>query len=183
MAPQPLSVFWRIAMKQSTTEWVIVPDNITVIACETGEAWFLELDNCGEILPFSRPMTCRGTRGSTAALLNGAIALGFGSAECHVTDCAVSLPNYVFNLVGTYHNARRTPSNYVLAAKRFRQLGRLDIASYLETHALEETGHDRLILKDLRALGLPAERIVANLVPDGVKPLVDLFDRVSSADY
>jgi pyrroloquinoline quinone (PQQ) biosynthesis protein C len=40
-----------------------------------------------------------------------------------------------------------------------------------------------LALKDLRALGLPGERIVANLVPTGIKPLCDLFERLCFKDY
>ena len=71
----------------------------------------------------------------------------------------------------------------MLAAKQMRALGRPEIASYLEMHALEETGHDRLIIKDLTALGLPAERLVAGLIPDGVKILVEIFDSYSSSDY
>ena len=58
-----------------------------------------------------------------------------------------------------------------------------DIAAYLETHAREETGHERLALKDLRELGLPAERIVANLVPKEIKQLCELFDHLAASDY
>lgn len=170
-------------MDNGTAEWVTVSDSVAIIASETGECWFLDLDDYPETLPFAGPMTGRGTRGSTAALLNGAVALGFGGDDGHLRDRALSLPKYVFHLVAAYHNARRTPGHYRQAATRFRELDRPDIASYLETHAREETGHDGLVLKDLRALGLPAERIVANLVPGGVRPLCEFFDRLSSADY
>jgi len=47
----------------------------------------------------------------------------------------------------------------------------------------EETGHDRLALKDLRALGLPAERLVANFIPEGIKPLCKRFDDLCVEDY
>jgi hypothetical protein len=170
-------------MNNPTTEWVVVSDNIAIIACETGEVWFLELDDYADMLPFSTPMTGKGTRASTAALLDGAVALGFGSDEGDLNHRAASLPKYVFDLVGSYHNSRRTPGHFIQAAKRFRELNRPDLASYLETHAREETGHERLVLKDLRALSLPAERIVANLFPEGVTPLCELFDRLCSADY
>jgi hypothetical protein len=170
-------------MNTVTTEWVIVSDSTAIIARETGEFWFLELDDWGDVLPFARPMTGKGTLGSSAALLNGAVALGLGSDEGGREARAASLPKYVFDLVGAYHNTRRTPGNFMQAARCFRELGRTDIASYLETHAREETGHDRLILRDLRALSLPAERIVTNLVPEGVKGLCELFDRLSSSDY
>jgi hypothetical protein len=123
-------------MTNPTTEWVVVRDNIAVIASEIGDVWFLELDEREALSPFSKQMTCKGTVKSTAALINGAIALGFGLTQESATDDTVSLPQYVFNLVGTYHNARRTPRNYRRAANRLKELGRQDIASYLETHAL-----------------------------------------------
>jgi len=50
-------------------------------------------------------------------------------------------------------------------------------------HAREETGHERLALKDLYELGLPAERIVANLMPEGIGRLCGLFDRLAASDY
>ena len=169
-------------MNIEVTEWVVVPGNMVIVARGTGEIWFLELDDRGDVLPFARPMTGKGTRESTAALLNGAVALGFGSVG-HSDNHEPSLPKYVLDLIGAYHNSRRTPGHFLQAAERFRELSRPHIASYLETHAREETGHDRLVLKDLRALGLPAERIVANLVPEGMKTLCDLFDRLCSSNY
>jgi hypothetical protein len=170
-------------MNSPTTEWVVVPDNTAVIASETGEVWFLDLDPGDQTSPFAKPMTGKGTRGSTGALLNGVVSLGFGRDQGDANLHTASLPRYVFDLVGSYHNSRRTPGHFLQAAKRFREIERPDLASYLETHAREETGHDRLVLKDLRALGLPAERIVANLFPDGIKPVWEFFDRLTSADY
>lgn len=169
-------------MAKMTTEWVVVADNTAIISSETGEFWFLELDRNSDLLPFVKPMMGKGTRSSTGALLNSAVALGLGSDEGHLQDQVVSLPRYVYDLIGAYHNSRRTPGHFLKAAKRLRELGREDISSYLETHAREETGHDKLVLKDLRAMGLPAERIVANLEPN-VKPVYEFFDRLASSDY
>jgi hypothetical protein len=170
-------------MNKSTVEWIVLPGDIAIVATETGQVWQLALGSFGENSPFEREMVGEGSPLSTAALLNQAIAAGFGRQEQDSEDEAISLPQYVYNLVGTYHNARRTPENYLLAAKQMRALGRPEIASYLEIHALEETGHDRLIIKDLTALGLPAERLVAGIIPDGVKILVEIFDSYSSSDY
>lgn len=167
----------------ATIEWVVLRDDTVVIAHESGQWWVTERSLAGEIDPFAAPMTCPGTPGSTAALLNGAVAAGFGTDKQYLGDCIVSLPKYILNLVGAYHNARRTPGNYRKAAARLREWGRDDIAHYLETHAKEETGHERLALKDFRSLGLPGERLVENLFPDGAMPMVELFDRLSSADY
>jgi hypothetical protein len=170
-------------MDRQTIEWIVLPDDIAIVATESGRAWRLSLDNLGESNPFRTEMTGRGSRGSTAALLNEAVAFGFRDDEEDSGAEEISLPQYVYNLIGTYHNARRTPGNYVLAAKQMRELGRPEIASFLETHALEETGHDRLIIKDLNALGLPAEQLVESLIADGVKPLVEMFDSYSSSDF
>jgi pyrroloquinoline quinone (PQQ) biosynthesis protein C len=57
------------------------------------------------------------------------------------------------------------------------------VAAYLEVRAREETGHDRLALKDLRALGVPGERLVANFIPEGLKPLCKRFDDLCAEDY
>jgi len=39
------------------------------------------------------------------------------------------------------------------------------------------------VLKDLRALGLPAERLVANLVHEAIGPLCEFFDRLVETEY
>jgi pyrroloquinoline quinone (PQQ) biosynthesis protein C len=49
--------------------------------------------------------------------------------------------------------------------------------------AQEEAGHERLALKDLYALGLPAKQIVANCKPASIKPLCTLFDEYCVQDY
>lgn len=169
-------------MSDLTVEWVSVSEGITIISRETREFWFLDVNHCEDVLPFTRPMTGNGTRESTAGLLNGAVALGFADNRSDLKKNPASLPRYVRDLVGSYHNARRAPGHFSRAAARLNEMNRPEIASYLEAHAREETGHDRLALKDLRALGLPAERIVANLIPEGWRPLYEIFDRVCSSD-
>jgi hypothetical protein len=171
-----------MAKIEMTAEWVALPNDVAIVSRETGEYWFLDLTGQPNITPFAAPMTGAGTRGSTGGLLNGAVALGFAGHDGE-TQGALSLPRYVFDLVFSYHNAHRAPGHFREAAKRFRELDRPEISSYLETHAREETGHDRLVIKDLRALGLPAERIVANLLPEAMRPLCDLFDEFASSDY
>jgi hypothetical protein len=47
---------------------------------------------------------------------------------------------------------------------RFNELRRPEVAAYLEVRAREETGHDRLALKDLRALCVPGELSTGALV-------------------
>jgi len=167
-------------MYNSSAEWVLFPPANAIVAAESGETWFLKFDHREELGPFAEPMTGPGALKSTGALLRGAVSLGFGGADARRK---ASLPAYVFDLVGSYHNARRTPGHFQAAAKRFRSIDREDIAEYLETHAIEETGHERLVMKDLKALKLPAERIVENLIPEGVRVLCEFFDELTFNEY
>jgi hypothetical protein len=173
----------RMTQTERHVEWVALPDGTAVVSRETGEYWFLELADQPECGPFATPMTGKGTCGSTGALLAGAVERGFAGHNGERGRAALSLPKFVFDLVFSYHNAHRAPGHFRAAARRFRELDRPEISAYLETHAREETGHDRLVIKDLRALGLPAERIVANLVPEAMSPLCDLFDEFAASDY
>jgi hypothetical protein len=128
-------------------------------------------------------MTGIGAMGSTVRLLDGAINLGFAGIEKRLARPEPSVVGYIVALVGAYHTSVDTPRNLQRAARRFNELGRPEVAAYLEERAREETGHDRLALKDLRALGVPGERLVANFVPDGIKPLCKRFDDLCAQDY
>jgi hypothetical protein len=116
-------------------------------------------------------------------LLDGAINLGFAGTEKRLARPDPTLVGYIVALVGAYYTSVDTPRNLRRAASRFQELGRPEIAAYLEERAREETGHDRLALKDLRALGMPAERLVANFIPEGIKPLCKRFDDLCVQDY
>jgi hypothetical protein len=174
----------RFLVAQLVTEWVNVTANISIIARESGEAWFHTRSGTREGLdPFATPMTGVGARGSTVGLLDGAINLGFARIEKRLARPDPTLAAYIVALVGCYHTTVDSPRNLRRAAGRFKELGRPEIATYLEDRAREETGHDRLALKDLRALGVPAERLVANFVPEGIKPLCKRFDDLCIQDY
>jgi hypothetical protein len=128
-------------------------------------------------------MTGAGSAGSTVGLLDGAINLGFAGIEKRLARPDPTLVGYIVALVGAYHTSVDTPRNLQRAASRFNELGRPEVAAYLEERAREETGHDRLALKDLRALGVPGERLVANFIPAGIKPLCKRFDDLCVQDY
>ena len=171
-------------MAQLVTEWVNVTDDISIIARESGEVWFHTPSGTKEIAdPFAMPMTGEGSAGSTVGLLDGAINLGFAGIEKRLARPDPTLVGYIVALVGAYHTSVDTPRNLRRAASRFNELGRPEVAAYLEERAREETGHDRLALKDLRALGVPGERIVANFIPEGIKPLCKRFDDLCIQDY
>ncbi|WP_156438674.1 hypothetical protein [Bradyrhizobium valentinum] len=171
-------------MARSVLEWVSVTADISIIARESGEVWFHTRSGTKEDTdPFAAPMTGVGSTGSTVGLLDGAINLGFAEIEQRLARPEPTLVGYAVALVGAYHTSVDTPRNLRRAAARFEELGRPEVAAYLEERAREETGHDRLALKDLRALGLPAERLVASYIPEGIKPLCKRFDDLCVEDY
>jgi len=178
-------------MVHPVTEWVRVAGETAIIARESGEVSFHALDGGeAEVVALAERMTGGGTLVTTTGLLDGAISLAFEQTDRRSgqTDSAPggerpNLLRYIYALAGAYHTAKDTPRNLLRAAEHFKNIGRPEVTAYLEMRAREEAGHERLALKDLRALGLPAERIVANLVPAGIKPLCDLFDRFCFKDY
>jgi len=171
-------------MARLVTEWVNVTGDISIIARESGEVWFHTPNGTKEdVDPFATPMTGVGSMGSTIMLLDGAINLGFSGIEKRLARPDLTLAGYIVALVGAYHTSVDTPRNLRCAARRFEELGRPEVAAYLEERAREETGHDRLALKDLRALGVPGERLVANFKPEGIKPLCKRFDDLCAQDY
>ncbi len=172
-------------MTQRVAEWVNVTGDISIIARESGEVWFHNSSGAkGGLDPFATPMTGAGATGSTIGLLDGAISLAFSRYEQQrLAHPDVTIPAYIVALVGAYHTSVDTPRNLRRAAQRFNELGRPEVAAYLEERAREETGHDRLALKDLRALGVPGERLVANFIPEGIKPLCKRFDDLCAETY
>jgi pyrroloquinoline quinone (PQQ) biosynthesis protein C len=171
-------------MTRLITEWVNLPGNISIIARESGEVWFHTPSGTRQHLdPFASPMTGVGAMGSTIGLLDGAINLGFAAIEKRLARPDPTLIGYVVALVSAYHTSVDTPRNLQRAASRFNELGRPEVAAYLEERGREETGHDRLALKDLRALGMPGELLVANFIPAGIKLLCEHFDELCAQDY
>jgi hypothetical protein len=171
-------------MSQTVTEWVKVADNISIIARGSGEVWFHNQSAAkDDIDPFATPMTGAGAAASTVGLLDGAINLGFAAIEQRLAHPTPTIPSYILALVGAYHTSVDSPRNLRRAATRFAELGRPEVAAFLEERAREEAGHDRLALKDLRALGAPGERLVASFVPEGIAPLCRHFDDLSVQDY
>jgi hypothetical protein len=171
-------------MARPVSEWVKLTSDVSIIARESGEVWFHTSRGGKQNLdPFATRMTGLGSTRSTVGLLDGAINLGFARIEKRLARPDPTLAGYIVALVGAYHTSVDTPRNLRRAASRFKELGRPEVAAYLEERAREETGHDRLALKDLCALGVPAERLVTNFIPDGIKPLCKRFDDLCVQDY
>src|SRR5262249_32018074 len=136
-----------------------------------------------DVDPFATPMSGAGAAGSTVGLLDAAVNLGFAGIEKRLPCPEPTLAGYIVALVGAYHTSVDAPRTLRRAARRLGGLGRPEVTAYLEDRAREETGHDRLALKDLRALGVPAERLVATFIPEGIKPLCKRFDDLCIQDY
>jgi hypothetical protein len=171
-------------MMHPVTEWAEVAGNTVIIARDAGEVWFYPFSSLEEeALPFAKPMTCKGTLHSTVGLLDGAIRLAFERTDDQPAKPDPSPIRYIYSLVGAYYTSKDTPRNLLRAAKRFEEIGRMAVSRYLKMRAQEEAGHERLALKDLYALGLPAKQIVANCKPASIRPLCDLFDDYCVQDY
>ena len=171
-------------MSRPVAEWVNVTDDISIVARESGEVWFHNRSEANSRPdPFAAPMEGAGAPGSTIGLLDGALNLAFSTIEKQLARPEPTLAGYIVALVGAYHTSVDTPRNLRRAAKRFQDMGRPEVAAYLELRAREETGHDRLALKDLHALGVPGERLVASYIPEGIKPLCERFDELCAEDY
>ena len=172
-------------MTHLVTEWVNVTGDISIVARESGDVWFHRSAGIQDEKadPFATPMMGLGAPGSTVLLLDGAINLGFAPIEKQLACPDLTLAAYIVALVGAYHTSVNTPRNLLRASARFEKLGRPEVAAYLEERAREETGHDRLAIKDLRALGVPGEKLVANYIPEGIKPLCQRFDDLCVEAY
>jgi len=171
-------------MMHTVTEWAKVAGDTVIIARDAGEVWFHSVSSLEEVaLPFAKPMTCKGALLSTIGLLDGAIRLAFERTDDQPANPDPRLIRYIYSLVGAYYTSKDTPRNLLRAAERFKEIGRIEVTRYLEMRAREETGHQRLALRDLYALGLPAKQIVENCIPVGIKPLCDLFDEFCVQDY
>lgn len=171
-------------MPRPITEWVDINGDVSIVARESGEVWFYTHDQSKEPSgPFAAPMTGPSSLGSAVGLLDGAISLGFSRIKDNLATPAPTIAGYALALIGAYHTSVDTARNLLRAARRFEALGRPEVTAYLEERAREETGHDRLALKDLRALGLPAETLVGNLMPEGIKPMCKRFDELCAEDY
>ena len=148
-------------MARLVTECSNVTGDVSIIARKSGEVWFHTPKGTEvNVDPFATPMTGVGSAGSTVGLLDGAINLGFAGIEKRLARPDPTIVGYIVALVGAYHTSVDTPRNLRRAAGRFNELGRPEVAAYLEERAREETGHDRLALKDLRALGVFTRRAI-----------------------
>jgi len=124
---------------------------------------------------------------TTRQIMVGAFYGGFPQCDSDekvgsVATGALSLLRYIHNLAGGYQTTHATPPTMRRVAERLAASGRHTAARYCLHVAEEESGHDRLALMDLAALGLPAREFVARLRPKASLALVELFTRLADSD-
>lgn len=156
-------------------EWVLIEENIAVVA-DKGRAWLHKIDEQTQ-RPWINQMTGPGSLETTGPLLNAVVAFGISTSgpETYTRD------RYVVDLISAYHNTHKTVPNFKRAAETLRQAGRDNLAEYLLHHGVEETGHDGFVIKDLTAMGLPADLV--EKMPSGILPVLEIFDQLAEASY
>lgn len=113
-------------------------------------------------------------RGLLAAAIHAGRVDGLRAGE-KLKSQQPSLLRHVWMLLRNYVTTHATPAIMRHAAERLRQQGRHDPADFCDEKAVEETGHDRLALRDLQALGLDGEKLVEALKPEKGLTLVAYF--------
>lgn len=98
---------------------------------------------------------------------------------------ADDLRRYIYALCISYHSTKVAWENFTRARDQLAKLGDDHAAEFMDQKAHEERGHDRLALRDLQSMGLPAAELVRGVVPPRAHVTRRLFDRLSrlSAPY
>ena len=132
---------------------------------------------------FGKPMSGPGTRGGTRGLLDGAVQAGFVPDESVPQRTDISVPWLIRKLARDYWTTQATPGLLAEAAPRLRDRGLEVLAVLAERKVREETGHDRLALKDLAGLGLDAQAVVGLIRPPGAEALTGSFASYVRSDF
>jgi hypothetical protein len=169
------------AAAAAALEWAAVGPDAVVVA--TPQRAWLHRPDPWTADPFRTPMLhAPGDRAATGWLLEGAVAVGVRAAGPAPTPPPLSRLRWVWRLAGLYHLTTHTPGLLRAAEARFRAAGRDALADWAADKARDEAGHDALALRDLRALGLPAEAVVEALRPPVAQRMVAWFRAAAEED-
>jgi len=162
-------------------EIAVVAPGTVLVSLDNGNFLVPNCSPLGFRSPWLVTMAANPSISSTRALLAAAFYAALKQQQEAGGGCVseLTLPGVILNLIGSYHTTHATPRLLRTAADRFRALGRLSLVACLEQKIREESGHHRLALMDLRALGLPAERLVAAIKPSMIVKLLDYFEAVA----
>ena len=114
---------------------------------------------------------------TTKKLLDTAIVLGKRVASVERELPSLNVKNWVWSLVSQYHVTHPTPQLMREAARRFKAQNRQQLAEWAEEKAIEETGHDRLALRDIQSLGYQAQALADTYMSPSAKILINYFVR------
>jgi hypothetical protein len=142
-----------------------------------------------DVAPCIETLQDIGDANVTRQMMAGAFYAGFPQRACDekiaddsVTTTAPSLLRHIHSLAGAYQTTHATPPTMRRVAERLAARGQHTAATHCLHVAQEESGHDTLALKDIAALGLPAQEFVAHLQPKSSLALVELFTRFADSD-
>jgi len=155
-------------------EWTRLGPGKVLVA--TAERAFLHTPGgAGETTAFSLPMHGPGSLATTRNLLDGAVGAGQRAVPRAEAPPPLTQARWALRLAGYYCTTHATPGLMAEAAVRFAAAGEASLARWAEQKTRDERGHDQLALRDLRALGYDAERVVEALVPPTAAGLCRYF--------
>jgi hypothetical protein len=160
-------------------QWAPLTPQLIVVATDQ-RAWLHRPLAIGD--PFDEPMTTsRASVASTQKLLDGALAAARQSLPVPSGRPLTAL-RWAWRLAFQYHTSHATPRLLAEAAQRFGAMGRPGMAESCERKRDEESGHDTLALRDLRALGYREDNVVAACQPPTAMALIEYFESCVRSD-
>ncbi|MDB4930304.1 MAG: hypothetical protein JWM10_2788 [Myxococcaceae bacterium] len=160
-------------MDTSLTEWVQLAPGRLLIA--TAESAWLEVGSAPR-----DEMRGPGSLATTRKLLDGAVGAAFSAARPEGVP-ALTRPRCVLRLAASYHLTHSTPALLTAAARGFAAQGRPALERWATEKVREESGHDRLALRDLEDLGYPALAVAEALRPSTAMRLLGYFEETARA--
>ena len=159
-----------------TAQWVQLGGGETLIA-SSDRAWIQSPQAAALELWGSMPPSLTGTLDATRQLLEGAIAAAErGAAPTSLWP--LTAPRWALDLVDQWYTAHHSVALLPVAIEHYERMDRPELAAFARCKLEEETGHDRLPLKDLDALGYDAEAVVREIEPGWTaRSLVDYARR------
>jgi hypothetical protein len=156
-------------------EWAEVAPGRVVVAT-ADRIWVHAPVFNGQPDPFALPMDGAGSVETTRRLLDGAIGAAGRDASRPAVRPSLTPARWAWRLAGYYQTTHATPRLMAAAADRFAAADREALAAWARDKVREETGHDRLALRDLAALGYDSVRAVDHLAPPTAVALVRYFE-------
>jgi hypothetical protein len=160
-------------------QWAEVAPGLVVVATPE-RAWIYRPAAGGVGDPFGDPFVgpldpeAPASPRTTGLLLHGAMAAARRQRPV-VHHPPASARRWVFWLASQYHASHPSSALLLEASQRFAAEGRHTLAEHALCKSREESGHDQLALRDLQALGHPAEALVAQVRPAAALELVEHF--------